>query len=66
MTTDKDYLIKGVDLGMLLVADTVEDVKEVVERCIARGPLRSESICETCKSEIPEHKCDPKCPAKGG
>ncbi len=37
--TDKNYMITGTDLGMLLVADTTDDVSEVIERVIKRGPL---------------------------
>lgn len=36
---DKNYMIKGVDLGMLLVAETTEEIREVVERIITRGPI---------------------------
>ena len=40
--TDKMYRISGVDLGMLIIAESKEDVQEVIERCIARGPIEGE------------------------
>lgn len=50
--TDKMYRISGVDMGMLLVADTREDISEVLERIIARGPIDNEaaySMTVSCK-----------------
>lgn len=33
---NKMYKISGVDIGMLLAAESTEEIKEIVERCIAR------------------------------
>ena len=56
--TDKMYRISGIDLGMLIVAETKEDVNEVIERCIARGPIDGEVAYKMIVSEPEELKSE--------